>query len=77
MPDTIDINLMVKCPECGYDPRRDRVTVQQALPVLIDFLRITSVAEVLHPDLEFGMPMQDLLDASLKKLNSHLNPTSN
>ena len=48
------------------------VTVQDALPVLIQFLKLTDVAEVLSEDLQTGIALEQLLIRSLDRLNNHM-----
>lgn len=60
------------CPKCGHNERRDRVTVQTALPVLLTYLECTSIAHWLHPDTDMGLAMEDQLKASLQRINENI-----
>lgn len=56
------------CPECGHNERTDRLTIQKALPVVLEYLKVTSVAEILSSDLKMGMAVEDVVTRALERL---------
>lgn len=58
------------CPECGHNAQQDRVTVQDALPVIVQFLQITDVSGLLSDDAQTGIAMEQLLVRSLDRLRA-------
>lgn len=50
----------------------EQVTIEQALPVVIEWLSTTSAAEALSDDLALGMAMEDLIKKGLTRLNKRL-----
>lgn len=55
-------------------PMHDQVTIHEALPVVIDWLATTSLAEGLSDDLGLGMAMEDLIREALGRLQNRLAP---
>lgn len=51
---------------------RDEITIHEALPVVIDWLSTTSLAEGLSDDLALGMAMEDLIREGLGRLQKRL-----
>lgn len=55
------------------DQNPHRITVNKAVPVVLDWLKITAVDEILSDDLDMGMAISDVLTRSLQKIDAHLN----
>lgn len=70
------------CQICGIGPckrtedklnEKPAITVNDALPVVRDFLAITDVSVIFGDDDRLGMAMSDLLEQAIIKLEAHVN----
>lgn len=61
----------------SHNGKINQTALQDALPVVIQFLDDTSVADELSNDLQAGMAMQDLLKANLRILNRIITNAAN